>query len=94
MVLLGAMVNGFILGSLIGHFWKWISKCTKETVMHAIDVLIIIIGIQMSLKSTRFLVVLISLFWMVENEEKLNELGIWLEVKLKAQQENQITKVL
>jgi len=31
---------------------------------------------------------------MVENEEKLNELGIWLEVKLKAQQENQITKVL
>jgi len=31
---------------------------------------------------------------MGENEEKLNELGIWLEVKLKAQQENQITKVL
>lgn len=100
MVLLGTIVNGIciILGSLIGRFLKQISESTKETVMYAIGLVVIIIGIQMGLKSNQFLVVLLSLvfgtvigeWWKIE--EKLNQLGRWLEVKLKAQQESQIAK--
>ena len=100
MVLLGTIVNGFciILGSLIGRFLKQISESTKETVMYTIGLVVIIIGIQMGLKSNQFLVVLLSLvfgtvigeWWKIE--EKLNDLGRWLEVKLKAQQESQIAK--
>lgn len=89
-VLLGTLVNGLliIVGTLIGKLLNRIPEGMKTTVMYAIGLSVMFLGLQMGLKSENFLIVIISLVmgavlgeWM-QLEEKLNQLGLWLERKI------------
>ena len=90
MFLLGTLVNGLliIVGTLIGKLLHKIPESMKTTVMYAIGLSVIVLGLQMGLKSENFLLVIISLVLgavigeMMQLEEKLNQLGLWLERKL------------
>ncbi|ALC88522.1 hypothetical protein AM500_00980 [Bacillus sp. FJAT-18017] len=86
----GTLVNGLciILGTIIGKWLKGIPEGMRTTVMHGIGLSVMILGLQMGLKSENFLIVIISLVvgavlgeaWALD--DKLNKLGNWLESKL------------
>jgi uncharacterized protein len=90
MFLLGTLVNGLliIIGTLIGRLLNRIPESMKTTVMYAIGLSVIVLGLQMGLKSENFLIVIISLVMgavfgeLMQLEEKLNQLGLWLEKKI------------
>ncbi|MDQ0974279.1 putative membrane protein YqgA involved in biofilm formation [Neobacillus niacini] len=90
MFLLGTLVNGLliIIGTLIGKLLNRIPESMKTTVMYAIGLSVIVLGLQMGLKSENFLIVIISLVMgavfgeLMQLEEKLNQLGLWLEKKI------------
>lgn len=100
MALFGTIVNGLaiIIGSLIGIKLRNIPERVKVTVMQAIALAVIIIGVGMGLKSENFLIVIGSLAigavlgekW--DLEDKLNRLGKWLEVKTGAKEEGSFAK--
>jgi uncharacterized protein len=100
MALLGTIVNGLaiILGSLLGTQLRKVPERVKVTVMQAIGLAVIIIGVGMGLKSENFLIVIGSLAvgavlgekW--DLEDKLNRLGRWLEVKTGAKEEGSFAK--
>lgn len=90
MVLLGVIVNAvaIILGAVIGQLFQRINADVKETLMKAIGIAILVIGMSMALKTEQIIVVLFSLAggaivgeWL-RLEEKLNQLGQWIEHKL------------
>lgn len=90
MFLLGTLVNGLliIIGTLIGKLLHRIPESMKTTFMYAIGLSVMVLGLQMGLKSENFLIVIMSLVlgavlgeWM-QLEEKLNSLGLWLEKKI------------
>ncbi|MDF2856364.1 MAG: rane protein [Neobacillus sp.] len=90
MFLLGTIVNGLliIIGTLLGSRLSRIPEGMKVTVMYAIGLSVLVLGLQMGLKSENFLIVILSLVigavigeWM-QLDEKLNQLGKWLETKL------------
>lgn len=93
MVLLGTIVNGIaiIAGSLGGSVLTKIPEKIKGTVMQAIALAVVLLGIQMGLESEQFLIVIFSLVFgailgeLWQLEEKLNALGNWLELKLAAE---------
>jgi uncharacterized protein len=100
MVLLGTIVNGIciIIGTLLGVFLHRIPENMKGTVMKAIGLAVVVLGLQMGLKSENFLIVIISLAlgaawgeWM-NLEDKLNALGAWLEKKLGSKKETSISQ--
>ncbi|WP_175989830.1 DUF554 domain-containing protein [Bacillus sp. Marseille-Q1617] len=100
MVLLGTLVNGvcIIIGTLLGVFLHRIPENMKGTVMKAIGLAVVVLGLQMGLKSENFLVVIISLAlgaawgeWM-NLEDKLNAVGAWLEKKLGSKKETSISQ--
>ncbi|MGM0853667.1 MAG: DUF554 domain-containing protein [Bacillota bacterium] len=100
MVLLGTLVNGvcIIIGTLLGKVLHRIPEDMKGTVMKAIGLAVIVLGLQMGLKSENFLIVIISLAlgaawgeWM-NLEDKLNSLGNWLEKKLGSNKETSISQ--
>ncbi|MEO2075773.1 MAG: DUF554 domain-containing protein [Bacillus sp. (in: firmicutes)] len=90
MFLLGTLVNGLliIIGTLIGKALNRIPEGMKVTVMYAIGMSVMVLGLQMGLKSENFLIVIISLVGgavageLLKLEEKLNDLGQWLESKV------------
>lgn len=90
MFLLGTAVNGLliILGSLLGKLLHRIPERMKGTVMYGIGLAVMVLGLQMGLKSANFLVVIISLVFgavigeYIDLEEKLNRVGNWLERKV------------
>lgn len=100
MVLLGTIVNGLciIFGTLIGKSLHRIPEKIKTTVMHGIGLAVLILGIQMGLKSDQFLIVIFSLvfgavlgeWWALD--DKLNKLGLWIEYKVGAKGEGSIAK--
>lgn len=100
MVLLGTIINGvtIILGAWLGSFLKQIPDKMKETVMKAIGLAVIVLGIDMSLQSEQFLFVILSLAigaiigekW--DLEEKLNILGRWVERKMKKKADGEIAE--
>ncbi|OEH91978.1 DUF554 domain-containing protein [Bacillus solimangrovi] len=100
MILLGTIVNGIaiIAGTLIGKFLTKIPEQIKTSVMQVIALAVMLLGIQMGLKSEQFLFVIFSLvfgtilgeIWHLE--DKLNALGKWLENKLGAEEEGGIAK--
>ncbi|OIJ21910.1 hypothetical protein BKP45_04280 [Anaerobacillus alkalidiazotrophicus] len=100
MALLGTVVNGLVIivGSLIGTQLRNIPERVKVTVMQAIALAVIIIGVGMGLKSENFLIVIGSLSigailgerW--DLEDKLNRLGKWLEMKTGAKEEGSFAK--
>lgn len=90
MFLLGTLVNGLliIIGTLLGRLLNRIPEGMKTTVMYAIGLAVMVLGMQMGLKSENFLIVIISLVlgavigeWM-KLEDKLNDVGKWLEGKV------------
>lgn len=90
MFLLGTLVNGalIILGALLGKILHKIPNGMKVTVMHAISLTVMVLGLQMGLKSQHFLIVILSLVIgavlgeMLHLEEMLDHLGKWLERKI------------
>lgn len=90
MFLLGTLVNCLliIIGTLIGKLLNRIPEGMKTTVMYAIGLSVMVLGLQMGLKSENFLIVIISLVMgavigeLLQLEEKLNQLGLWLERKV------------
>ncbi|MED1471511.1 DUF554 domain-containing protein [Bacillus salipaludis] len=90
MFLLGTLVNGalIIIGSLLGKLLNRIPESMKTTVMYAIGLSVMVLGLQMGLKSENFLIVILSLVIgavigeLLKLEEKLNDLGRWLESKV------------
>ncbi|MGG3476416.1 DUF554 domain-containing protein [Peribacillus frigoritolerans] len=100
MVLLGALVNGacIIIGSILGRFLQHIPEKIKETVMSGIGLAVMVLGLQMGLKSDNFLVVILSIVggavlgeWM-NLEGRLNSLGNWLERRMKAKEGTSISQ--
>jgi uncharacterized protein len=90
MFLLGTLVNGLliVIGTLLGKLFHRIPEGMKATVMHAIGLAVIVLGLQMGFKSNNFLIVIISLAGgavigeYFALEDKLNKLGDWLETKI------------
>jgi uncharacterized protein len=90
MFLLGTVVNGLliIVGTFLGKLLYRIPEHIKATVMHGIGLSVIVLGLQMGLKSDQFLIVIISLVLgavigeLLALEEKLNQFGNWLERKI------------
>ncbi|MCH1626778.1 DUF554 domain-containing protein [Ferdinandcohnia quinoae] len=90
MILLGTIVNCIciILGTLIGKLLHRIPEKVKTTVMHGIGLAVMLLGIQMGLKSEQFLIVIFSLvfgailgeWWSLD--DKLNLLGKWIETRV------------
>jgi uncharacterized membrane protein YqgA involved in biofilm formation len=92
MVLLGTIVNALaiILGTLLGKFLTRIPETVKVTVMQAIGLSVILLGVQMGLQSENFVLVIFSLVLggilgeLMDFDGKLNALGRWLEIKVGA----------
>lgn len=90
MFLIGTIVNGVLIvaGSLLGKLFHRIPEGMKVTVMYAIGLSVMVLGLQMGLKSENFLIVILSLVIgaafgeLLKLEDKLNELGQWLERKI------------
>jgi uncharacterized membrane protein YqgA involved in biofilm formation len=89
MILLGVIVNtlAIIVGASLGQVFTRISQEMKETVMKAIAIVIIVLGLDMAFKSVSFLIVLFSLAiggvlgeWL-RLEHRLEQLGAWIERK-------------
>ncbi|WP_342548404.1 DUF554 domain-containing protein [Paenibacillus sp. FSL P2-0089] len=92
MVLLGAIVNGIaiIAGTLLGKLLERIPESMKNTVMQAIGLALMLLGVQMGLKSGNFLIVILSLVigavageW-INIEDKFTRAGDWLERRVGA----------
>src|SRR3954454_23061523 len=100
MFLLGSIVNSVLIiaGSLIGRLFNQIPEKTKSTVMYAIGLAVLVLGLQMGLKSENFLIVIISLVFgtMIGEylglEDKLNDLGLWLERKMGSKAKGSISQ--
>lgn len=98
MILLGALVNGLciVLGTLLGKLFNKIPEKMKDTVMQGIGLAVIVLGLQMGLKSENFLIVIISLvlgavcgeLWALE--DRLNQLGEWLERRIGSKGERSV----
>jgi uncharacterized protein len=90
MFLIGTLVNGILIiaGSLFGKLLHRIPESMKTTVMYAIGLSVMVLGLQMGLKSENFLIVILSLVIgavlgeILNLEGKLNDLGQWLEKKI------------
>jgi len=87
MVLWGTIVNGLliIIGTLIGKRLHRIPERMKATVMSAIGLAVVVLGLQMGFQSNNYLIVILSLVlgavigeWM-GLDDKLNALGRWIE---------------
>lgn len=100
MFLLGTLVNGLliIIGTLLGKLLHRIPESMKGTVMHAIGLAVMVLGLQMGLKSENFLVVILSLVFgavigeYFALEDKLNKLGDWLESKIGSKGQGSISQ--
>lgn len=70
----------------------------KGTVMHAIGLAVMVLGLQMGFKSENFLVVILSLVFgtvigeYFALEDKLNKLGDWLESKIGSKGQGSISQ--
>ncbi|MBL4953376.1 DUF554 domain-containing protein [Neobacillus sp. YIM B02564] len=90
MFLLGTMVNGLliIIGTVLGRLLNRIPEGMKNTVMYGIGLSVMVLGLQMGLKSDNFLIVILSLVFgavigeWLKLEDKLNDVGKWLEHKV------------
>ncbi|MBS4175201.1 DUF554 domain-containing protein [Bacillus sp. FJAT-49736] len=100
MVLLGTIVNGvcIIIGSILGKLLNRIPEKLKGTVMHAIGLAVMVLGLQMGFKSNNFLIVILSLVFgavigeLLALEDKLNLLGNWLEKKIGSSNQGSIAE--
>ncbi|MCM3603090.1 DUF554 domain-containing protein [Robertmurraya korlensis] len=100
MFLLGTLVNGLLIvvGALLGKLLHRIPEAMKSTVMFSIGLAVVVLGLQMGLKSENFLIVIISLVLgsvlgeLLDLDGKLNALGAWLEKKVGGSQQGSIAE--
>lgn len=100
MVLLGTLVNGLaiVVGAWIGVKLKHFPHSMKETVMKAIGLAVLVLGITMVLEGAEFLIIVFSLAIggaigeRLNIEGKLNELGSWVERKMKSKGDGKIAE--
>ncbi|MFC7687422.1 DUF554 domain-containing protein [Ureibacillus sp. GCM10028918] len=90
MVLLGSIINALliIIGSTIGRILKGLPEKMKTTVLSIIGLAVAVLGIQMGMETTNFVIVIISLVvgavigeWF-DLDNQLFRLGKWLETKI------------
>ncbi|WP_342599598.1 DUF554 domain-containing protein [Psychrobacillus sp. FSL H8-0483] len=89
MVLLGTLVNAILIvvGSIIGRLLKGIPENMKQTVMYAIGIAVIVLGIQMGIESKKFVLVIVCLVFggvigeWIDLDKWLNRLGQFVESK-------------
>ncbi|QNF27670.1 DUF554 domain-containing protein [Metabacillus sp. KUDC1714] len=100
MVLFGSVVNavGIIVGTFIGLLLRKIPDQMKQTVMIAIGLSVVILGIDMALKSDNFFIVIVSLIvgslvgeWL-RIEDYLHRIGTTLEQKIGKSQSGNIAQ--
>lgn len=92
MVLLGTIINAIliIVGSIIGRFLKDIPENMKQTVMYAIGIVVSVLGIQMGLKSSNFVLIIICIVFggiigeWIDIDKWLNKIGHYIEKKFGA----------
>ncbi|MDV2684707.1 DUF554 domain-containing protein [Alkalihalophilus lindianensis] len=100
MVLTGTIVNGLaiIVAACIGLLVRGIPERVKTTVMQAIALAVVVLGIDMGLKSEQFLVVIGSLVIggiigeKVDLEKRLNQVGAFIESKIGSKEEGSVAK--
>ncbi|MRH44397.1 DUF554 family protein [Aquibacillus halophilus] len=100
MVLFGTLVNGLciILGTLLGLFFTRIPDRFKETIMNGIGVAVLLIGFQMAFQTSSIVVVLLSILTgailgeLFHLERKLNNIGSWIENRVKPKQGSTIAQ--
>ncbi|MDQ0209129.1 DUF554 domain-containing protein [Alkalicoccobacillus murimartini] len=101
MVLTGTLINGaaIIVAGCIGLMIQNIPEKMKTTVLQAIALAIILLGIQMGLQTEQFLLVIGSLAvggvigeW-IGIDSYLNKFGMWIETKLKPAKSGESGKV-
>ncbi|HHY74926.1 MAG TPA: DUF554 domain-containing protein [Bacillus bacterium] len=100
MVLLGTIVNGvaIIAGTFLGKVLHRIPDRVKRLVLQSIGLAVVILGVQMGLKSEQFLFVILSLLFgsiigeLIDLDGKLNRLGLWIERRMGAAEEGGIAK--
>lgn len=100
MVLLGTVVNGIciVAGVIIGRLLHKIPEKMKATAMHGIGLVVIVLGLQMGFKSGNFLIVILSIvigavlgeWWGLE--DKLNAVGLWIEIKVGSSAQSSIAQ--
>lgn len=86
MVLLGTLVNAaaILVGTFIGSFLSKIPENIKDTMMKAVALAVIVLGVQMGMKGEKFIFVIASLAFggiigeLLDLEGRLNKLGHWL----------------
>ncbi|MFJ7972903.1 DUF554 domain-containing protein [Psychrobacillus sp. NPDC096389] len=87
MVLLGTLVNALliIIGAIAGRLLKGIPENMKQTVMGAIGITVTLLGIQMGLKSSNFVLIIICIVFgavigeWIDLDKGLNKLGQFIE---------------
>lgn len=92
MVLTGTLINGLciIVGSFFGLFFTKIPEKYKETVLHGIGLVVVLIGLQMAFSTELIIVVLLSLLTgavlgeLLKVEDILNRIGNWIDSKFKS----------
>lgn len=90
MIFLGTLVNAaaIIVGALLGRMLTRIPDSIRKTVMQGIGLAVILLGLQMSLKTNNFLLVIISVVIgaiigeLLDIDKGLNRVGQWLERKV------------
>lgn len=100
MFILGTLVNSIliVIGTLAGKFLNRIPEKMKDTVMQAIGLAVMVLGLQMGLKSANFLVVILSLVFgamigeWLKLEDRLNQIGILLENKIGSKAQGSISQ--
>lgn len=89
MVLLGTLVNALliIIGAIAGRLLKGIPENMKQTVIGAIGITVTLLGIQMGLKSSNFVLIIICIVFgavigeWIDIDKGLNKLGQFIEKK-------------
>lgn len=100
MVLTGTIVNGLaiVVASLIGLLVRNIPEQMKTTIMQALALAVVVLGIGMTLKSEQFLIVIGSLVLggiigeKMDLEGGLNRLGGWIETKVGSKENGSVAK--
>ncbi|WP_408008805.1 DUF554 domain-containing protein [Pseudalkalibacillus sp. A8] len=100
MVLLGTIVNGLaiVVGTALGLIFTKIPESTKTTVLQAMGLAVVLLGIKMGFESNHILLVIISLAIggvigeSLRLDDHLNRLGSWIERKAGAKKEGSVAK--
>ncbi|WP_419181583.1 DUF554 domain-containing protein [Niallia circulans] len=97
---MGALANaiGVSVGTLLGSLLRRIPESMKDTVMKIMGLAIVVLGMQMGLKTENFLIVILSLAIgavigeLLALEDKISKLGDWLEKQVGSNKQGSISQ--